>query len=68
MDGYMKNFDEEFKLHIERMTSLLKKAPTKSFKIKLKKYIEEKIKLKEKQDKANKIHKYNDKYISTKLH
>lgn len=68
MDGHMKSFDEEFKFHIERMKNLLNKAPTKSFKIRLKKYIEEKIKLKEEKDKAEKIDKYQKKFISTKLH
>ena len=64
----MKNYDDEFKIHIEKMKTLLSKSKSRMMKTKLKKYIEKSIELKENTDKSNKILKYHDKYRSTKLH
>jgi hypothetical protein len=64
----MNNYDDEFKIHIEKMKTLLSKSKSKMMKTKLKKYIEKSIELKENTDKSNKIYKYHDKYRSTKLH
>ena len=64
----MKNYDEEFKIHIEKMKSFLSKSKSRMMKTKLKKYIQKSIELKENNDKSNKIYKYHDKYQSTKLH
>ena len=64
----MKNYDDEFKIHIEKMKIFLSKSMSKKARTKLRKYIETSVKLKEDHDKATKIYKYYDKYQSTKLH
>jgi hypothetical protein len=61
-------FDDDLNHHIEKMKNILATSRSRVMKTKIKNYIKKIIELKEEKDKANKIHKYHDKYRSTKLH